>query len=627
MLLNIRKNIQGTMAKIIIGLIVATFALFGVESILTSGGISYVAEVNGEGIAPSELQQQVNQQKRRLLMSMGQNIDPAMLDDQVLAGPALEFMIQKKLLLQEADAYGLAVADSTLGNIIGSMDAFKVDGRFDEARYRMLLAEQGYTPGSFQQSLREDLLTTQVRAGITASEFITPQELQQAAVISEEQRDLRYLVMPLDSFRDSAELTEEQVQQWYSDNADRFQTSESVIVETIEIGSDDFLEAVTEQQVQELFDAEQAALQTAERRAVSHILLKQSDDESEAELQARVVEVSAAIEAGQASFAELAKRYSQDLGSANFGGEIGFTSGDSFPDELEAAIAQLKLDQVSGPVISESGIHILKVTEIQAGAEADYAGVRSQLEQRLMQEQAQRKLIAAVEDLRDQVFNAENLSGPAESLGLSVTSAVEIFREPGAGSSDDPRVIAAAFSKEVLDDRFNSEVIELDGSRFVVLRVLEHKIPQLKPLAEVRPAVTALVTEELALAAAVTASGDIIVRLQAGESIDGVAQELGYDWQVELAVKRDNRSLSPELLQKAFALQSPAQGLTSHDFVATATGDIEIFELVRVSPGQLQALAPARRTRLMNQILQDKSRNIDGSYQRSLRAKAEIVKS
>ena len=127
------------MAKIIIGLIVATFALFGVESILTSGGISYVAEVNGEGIAPSELQQQINQQKRRLLMSMGENIDPAMLDDQVLAGPALEFMIQKKLLLQEADAYGLAVADSTLGNIIGSMDAFKIDGRFDEARYRMLL--------------------------------------------------------------------------------------------------------------------------------------------------------------------------------------------------------------------------------------------------------------------------------------------------------------------------------------------------------------------------------------------------------------------------------------------------------------------------------------------------------
>lgn len=627
MLLNIRRNIQGTMAKIIIGLIVATFALFGVESILTSGGIAYVAEVNGEGIPASELQQQVNQQKRRLLMSMGDNIDPAMLDDQMLAGPALEFMIQKKLLLQEADAYDLALPDATLGTIIGSMDVFKVEGRFDQTRYRMLLAEQGYSPASFQQTLREDLLTTQLRAGITASEFVTPQELELAAVVAEEQRDLRFLVMPLDGFREAVTLTEEQVQQWYQDNADRFQTTESVMAETIEISVEDFLEPVAEELVQELFEAEKAAPQTQERRAVSHILLVQSDSETDEQYQARIAEVAAAAAAGEQSFTELAKLYSEDLGSANFGGEIGFTSGDTFPAELESAIADLQLGEISEPVASDAGVHILTVTEIQAGAEADYAGSREQLEQRLMREQAERRLVTVVEDLRDQVFNAETLRGPAESLGLTVNTGVEIFRDPESAVASDPRVIAAAFSNEVMVDGFNSEVIELQDSRFIVLRVVEHKLPQLQPLDTVRETVEALAIEAAALDAASATSKAVIERLQAGETIERLAQELGYEWQVELAVKRDSRNLSPELLQKAFAIEAPADGQSRYDFIATAAGDIEIFELARVSAGQLQALAPARRSRLMNQVLQDKSREIDGSYQRSLRAEAEIVKS
>ncbi|MCX2981363.1 peptidylprolyl isomerase [Halieaceae bacterium IMCC14734] len=627
MLLNIRKNIQGTMAKVIIGLIVATFALFGVESILTSGGIAYVAEVNGEGIAASELQQQINQQKRRLLMSMGDNIDPAMLDDQMLAGPALEFMIQKKLLLQQAADYGLAVPDATIGTIIGSMDAFKVDGRFDETRYRMLLAEQGYSPASFQETLREDLLSTQLRAGVTASEFVTPQELELAAVVAEEQRDIRFLVMPLDSFRDAVSLSEDQIQQWYQASADRFQTSESVMAETIEVRASDFLEPVSEQQVKELFEAEKASMQTAERRGVAHILLQKSESEGEDEYQARVAEVAAAVQSSDQTFAELAKLYSEDLGSANFGGEIGFTSGDSFPPELESVIAELQVGEISEAIVSDAGVHILTVTEIQAGSELDYATARVELEQRLMQEQAARRLISVVEELRDQVFNAETLSAPAESLGLTVNTGVEIFRDTSAAVASDPRVVSAAFSSEVLEDRFNSEVIELADSRFLVLRVVEHKLPTLKSLESVRETVEALATEAAALDAASAASEQVIARLQSGDSIDGLAQELGYEWQVELAVKRDSRTLSPELLRKAFTTKAPSEGQSRFDFVATAAGDIEIFELARVSAGQLQALVPVRRERLMNQVLQDKSRTIDGSYQRSLRAEADIVKS
>jgi len=173
MLQNIRKNSQGPIAKVIVALIVVPFALFVIESLLSGGGVQFVAEVNGQGISAVELQQQINQQKRRLLMSMGENIDPAMLDDQMLAGPSLDFMIRKELLLQSAKSNGLAVSDTRLGEVIGEMEVFQNAGRFDPELYRRVVSDQGYSPGAFQQALREDMLLTQLRAGLAGSEFTT----------------------------------------------------------------------------------------------------------------------------------------------------------------------------------------------------------------------------------------------------------------------------------------------------------------------------------------------------------------------------------------------------------------------------------------------------------------------
>ena len=164
MLQNIRKNLKGTIAMVIIGLMIIPFAIFGVDSMLTGGGVQYVAEVNGERISAADVQTQVNQQKRRLLMTMGDNIDPSMLDDQLLTGPALEIMIQKSLMMQAAASYGMAVPEQLLVDFIGDMDVFKIDGQFDPVRYRQIVSDQGFTPAGFQQALREDLVVTQLSA-------------------------------------------------------------------------------------------------------------------------------------------------------------------------------------------------------------------------------------------------------------------------------------------------------------------------------------------------------------------------------------------------------------------------------------------------------------------------------
>ena len=356
-------------------------------------------------------------------------------------------------------------------------------------------------------------------------------------------------------------------------------------------------------------------------------MFEQGEDESDTDLQIRIEQVVAELEQGDRSFAELARTYSQDLGSANFGGELGFTSGDSFPAEIEAAVAALAVDEISAPVASDAGWHLLKVTDIRAGKAIDFAEVRGGLELRLQQEKAQRELVKIVEELRDQVFNAEDLAEPAANLELELHTGTEISRNQQQGLFSDARLLSAAFSKEVVQDGYNSEVIELDAGHYVVLRVAEHRPPSVKPLLEVRGEVLAAMTEELSRQRIVEQADALLSRLQTGASIEELALENGFTWQVELAAKRDNRNVPASMLARAFTLPVPEGAASTFDYVQTSDGDIEMFELVRVTAGNSNALAPERHRQLSGRMLQEGSSAADTHYQKALTEQADIVRS
>ncbi|MEE4662289.1 MAG: SurA N-terminal domain-containing protein, partial [Halieaceae bacterium] len=407
MLQSLRRSLQGTVAKVVIAIIVVPFALVGVESLLSGGGIQFVAEVNDQRISAAELQIQVNQQKRRLLMTMGENIDPSLLDDQLLAGPSLELLIQKSLLTQAASDYGMAIADTALADFIGDMAVFKVDGRFDESLFRRVVAEQGYSPAGFQEALRQDMLMTQLRAGIAGTSFATPAEVAQLASIKEEKRDIRYMVLPISQFRTDAQISDDAIAQWYESNPDSFMTEETVVLSYIELTPEDFPVEVDEQQLRELYESERDIWRQPEQRRVAHILLSERSDEDAAAFGSRVDEVAARLAEG-ADFAELAAALSDDVGSASSGGELGFTDGSLFPEPMETAIAALDAGEVSDPVETDAGTHFIKLLELRRGEVLEFEQVRAELRQRLETEEARRALILAVEELRDLAFNAED---------------------------------------------------------------------------------------------------------------------------------------------------------------------------------------------------------------------------
>ena len=249
MLQNIRNNIQGTAAKVIIAIIVVPFAFFGIDSLFSGGSQTPAAVVNGEKISQAELQQALAMQKRRLINMMGDKLEPSMLDDAVLRKPALDSLIKQQLLLQAAEDAGIEISDQQLNITIASMPQFQEDGRFSQERYQQVLRLQGYNSALFKQLLRSDLLIQQLSASVAASAFVTERELDEAIAYIHESRDFQTVTVPLEKYRKSITLTDEELKSYYEENGARFQSEPKVKVSYLELKEEQFYEPVSEQQV------------------------------------------------------------------------------------------------------------------------------------------------------------------------------------------------------------------------------------------------------------------------------------------------------------------------------------------------------------------------------------------
>lgn len=354
MLQNIRNNIQGAAAKFIIALIIVPFALFGIDSLFGGSGQVPAAVVNGEKISEGELQQAIGLQKRRLLGMMGDQIDPAMLDDAMLRKPALNTLIKQQLLLQAAAEAGIEVSTAQLHATIASMPQFQEDGRFSQARYEQVLRLQGYSSAFFKQLLRSDLIIQQLSSAVAGSAFVAGPELSRAIGLLHETRDYHFITVAQAPYRASVKLSDEEVETYYQENAKQFLSEAAVRYSYVELSEEDFFEPVSEDQVmaeyQRLVEASNAQVE----REAAHILIEINEDMSREDASSQLEKIRQAVLAG-ADFAEQAQKYSADAGSADEGGALGFSSGDSFPAEFEEALAGLKDGEVSPVIETEAG--------------------------------------------------------------------------------------------------------------------------------------------------------------------------------------------------------------------------------------------------------------------------------
>ena len=622
MLQTMRKGAQGVAAKIIIGLIVFAFAAFGLESLLPGGSGSSVAEVNGEEISPFALDEAVTRQKRQLLSILGDQIDPAMLDDARLRPRALEALIQRALLLQRSQLLGLVASAEQVGKSITSVEAFQLNGEFSPDAYKSVLANNGYSPERFRRAQTEDIVLTQIQTAVTETEFVTATELEAMANIAAEERDVRYLLVSQQALLSEDDLSEEALRNFYFNNEGLFFRPERAIVDYILLERDAFLGPVDETVVEQQFATVEQEYQTTDQARVSHILLIQREEENAMAFSARVALVDERIRAGE-DFAELAVELSDDLGSAAIGGGLGFTDGSAFPEPMELAIANLAAPgDVSGAVETDAGTHFIRLEERVVSAPPDYDQIREELRESIQQSEADRQLLLAVESLRDLVFTAPDLATPADEIGAALLESNPFSEAEGEGIFADARLRALAFSDDVKTNGNNSEVIELSSGRFVALRLKELKPAQVAPYTEVSSEVERRLRAELEANGVDALRAEAESLLAAGTNMEAVAQALELDWRVELAASKLSSLLPRPILEAAFTMPD---GSPSDLAVVRTEDGYALVQLARVTAGTLDNLTTAEAQNIRARRASDQQQLQFDEFMLFQRDSADIV--
>lgn len=616
-----RDGAQTTAFKVIIVLIVISFAGFGLESLLPSGSGNAVAEVNGEEISPFELDRAVASRKQQLEQVFGDRINPEMLADERVRPIALEGLIQREIILQTAHESGMVASDRLVGKYVAEIDAFKVDGKFNADQYKFVLMNAGLSPERFRRTQAEDILLDQVRTAVSQSAFVTSLELEAAASVTAEERDVRFLEIDGDKLLSDSAITDEEVATVYEQDKSKYMTDPAVIADYLVLSAEDFIKPVAEADIREAFETVEADFQVADQASVSHILLVQGDDENDADFAARVTSVETRLADGE-DFATVATEASDDLGSAPFGGDLGLTDGNAFPEPMEKAIAALGVGEISAAVETEAGTHFIKLNERMAGQAPTFEDMRMELENSIAESEAQQDLLIAVDTVRDIGFNSVDLRAPAEAIGAEVQRSAPVTEVSGEGVFADPKVRTALFAEDVFELGNNSEVLELEDGSFVAVRVAEKVPPQQRPLEEVAAEIRSELEAKKLEDALVVLKAAAEQSLKDGKTLEDIAQEQGLEWRVELAARRNNSALPRPVMTAAFAMQP---GETALERVQLGANRYALVQLARVRAGDIEALSEAEKSGIRAQMSRMAGQTAFEQFLTARREASEII--
>ena len=623
MLQNIRDNSQGWIAKTIIGIIVALMAFTGIEAIFQASGNNKqdVAKVNGEEITQTELSQAVDMQRRQLMQQLGKDFDASLLDEKLLRDAALKGLIDRKLLLQGAADSKFGFSEAALDQVILQTPEFQVDGKFNTERFDQVIRQLGYSRLQFRQMLTQEMLIGQVRAGIAGSGFVTDAEVLAFARLEKQTRDFATVNIKADPA--AVKLTDDEVKAYYDQHAKEFMTPDQVVIDYLELKKSSFFDQVTvkDDELQAAYEKETANL--AEQRRAAHILIEVNDKVTEAQAKAKIEDIQARLAKGE-KFEALAKEFSQDPGSANNGGDLGFAGPGVYDPEFETALYGLKQDQVSVPVRTTFGWHLIKLLGVEAPQVPSFASLKDKLTRELKTQQVEQRFVEATKQLEDAAFEASDLAQPASDLKLTVHTSAPFGREGGEGVAANRAVVTAAFSPEVLDEGANSTAIELDPETIIVLRAKEHRKPAQLPLEQVAAPIRAQMTKERASAAAKTHADELIASLRDGKTalnqpIDGQA------WKVTEAATRGQEAIDPAVLQALFRMPKPAaKDKPTFTTVALRDGSLVIVRLNGVN----EAAAPTDEEKAQyRRALASRIGQQDfAAYRKQLETQADIKK-
>lgn len=606
MLTFIRERAQGWIAWVIVGVLIIPFALWGINEYFGNSGPLTVATVNGTEISKREFQQVFYEQRARMQQMLGEQYDSRIFDSQIKQRVINE-LVERELLLQYANEHGYRVPEQIIAETIRSIDAFREDGVFSNELYNQNLQAQGQSPGSFEQRVYRVLLSGQLPDGITSTVLVTDVELEAVVRLEEQKRDLRYLLLPMAKFHGEGVADEAAIQAYYEEHAGRYMTVERAQVEYVELSAADLTTDASpeEDELREFYQSQASQYSVPEERHARHILIQLEEDADEVAVEAarkRAEEAIAKLKAGE-SFDELVKQYSDDPGSSDSGGDLGYFGRGTMEPDFEKTVFDMQPDDLSDPVLTSFGYHIIKLEDIRPATSKPFEVVRDDILLQYQRDAAERKYFELAEELTNMAYETpDSLLDVAEHLGLDAQKSPFFGRQGGAGLFANPRVAAAAYSDDVLKQGYNSEPIEVGENHVVVLRLLEHEEARRRPLDEVQEQVKTQLIQHQARKHAEEAGQAAVKQLQDGVAADSVAKSLGVDWQAAKAVGRQGEDMDSAIVRQVFRLPRPVSE-PSIGSVTLNSGDYAIILLEKVVDGDPAVIDDAKREALKRRLV------------------------
>lgn len=574
MLSSIKNKTKGPITFLIVGLISLTFIVTALYGIDFNGGGATVAIVNDDEINSEDFYQEFNAKKRRLQQELGEQYTAEF--DQVLKQSTLDAMVNRRLLAQLSSTLGHATTKDELRLNIQNNELFQQDGKFSFERYQQLLRLNGYSENQYESIIADEMTQNQLKQNLRDSAFIAPALLQRIQSLNDQQRKFDYLVLNADDYLTKVEVDEASVKTYFDNQKESFFEAEKVSVDFVELSLDEVAQSVSfsEEELHNFYEDEQSRYTTEQERQAQHILV---------ETLTQANEVAGLLNQGE-EFSKLAAKFSIDEGSKENGGDLGFFGRDVMVPEFEKAVFAMEVGEISEPVKSDFGYHIIKLSAINPGSVKPFEQVRDELSKRYKEQIAQKQLYDLIDQLANLAYEG-SLEELSEQMGLKLNT-TDFFAKNS--TQHDQKFIAAAFSDVVLNRGENSEPVELSKDKYVVLR-LNKKIPQRQQsFSEVEDQITNHLASLLAKTFVDKLALQIKQALAAGDKdkAEALITKNQLNWQRLDWVERDSNKSKAVIINKAFALPKPTNNTPTYDTQSLNDKEAIVFKLSDVKSPQ-----------------------------------------
>jgi peptidyl-prolyl cis-trans isomerase D len=602
--------------QIILILVALTFAFWGVESYQMSGLGSDVASVEGNKISQQEFSNALREQQQVLRTQLGAAADASLLESPELRQSVLQQLIENRVLGIGARRAGLVVRDAEIAQVISGVEPFQENGKFSQARYELLLRNQGTNAVNFENSVRQDLARQQLKETLGESTFVSGAVLDRLIGISQQQREVSFASFSPADFAADVKLAPDAAKTYYENNAAEFRIPEQAKVEYVVLSSELLTPQmdITVDEVKKYYEENRAKYRSAEERQASHILLKAGGDEAKAREQAE--ELVKQAKQNSDAFPKLAKEHSQDTGSAGKGGDLGYFGKGVMAKPFEDAVSDMKVGEIKGPIQTDFGWHIIKLTGVKPAVERSFEDAKASIEQELKKQKAGKKFAELAESFSNIVYEQSDSLKPAgDAFKLKIEQSDWVKRaaqNPGVLSN--AKLLDAIFSSDTTKEKRNTEAVEVGPGTLAAARVLEYQPPAMKPFEDVKNEISAKLLLQEADKRAEEAAKAALQRLRAGEDVN-------LKWTDSKTVSRtDTGELDGGLLKQIF--RANVAKLPAYAGADAGDAGYQLIKIAAVKDGG--KLDQSKREQLVRELTRLKGEAQLSAYLASLRADADI---